>query len=158
MAIKNPTAAAPYVAGTVASSLARVSFRIQSKGAATNAPDNVIPAGACTTTTHASTGVYTLVIPNFLKLGTLVSASAQVLGAASSATDGRDLRIVSYAASTGVLTVHAYSSGADTDDDDGAYTAVTSPALAAVKDDDWMMFDLVFAQDVGSEGTSTAIA
>lgn len=158
MAVQNPTSVAPYIAGSPNYSLVRKSFRVQSAGAATNQPNFQIPAGAVSSATHASTGVYTFTLPDYLKLGTLVSASAQVLGSASSATDGRDLRIVSYSSSTGVLTVHAYSSGADTDDDDGASTAATPPALAAVKDDDWMMFDLVFAQDVGAEGTAGALA
>ncbi len=148
MAVQNPTAAAPYVAGSPNYSIKQVSFRVQSAGAATTAPDFVIPAGAVTTPTHASTGVYTFVVPNFLKNGTLVSARACVLGAASDNATGRDIAVVSYVASTGVLTLHSYSRGTD----------AAAPALAIVPNDEWIMVDLVFAQDVGAEGTTAALA
>jgi hypothetical protein len=107
MAVYNPTAAAPYVEGSPNYSLKRVSFRCQFVTDA--APDQVIPAGACTTPVRTSEGLYTLVIPNFLKNGTLVSAHLTVLGAAG-VTGARVCQVVSYVASTGVLTFQTCAS------------------------------------------------
>jgi hypothetical protein len=142
MAVYNPTAAAPYVEGSPNYSLKRVSFRCQFVTDA--APDQVIPAGACTTPVRTSEGLYTLVIPNFLKNGTLVSAHLTVLGAAG-VTGARVCQVVSYVASTGVLTFQTADLGA-------------TPAVADVANDEWVMFDLCFAQDVAAEGTTAAIA
>lgn len=142
MAITNPTAAAPYISGTPNSSLCRVAFRCQFVTDA--APDFVIPAGACTTPVRSSEGVYTLVVANFLKLGTLVSAQITFLGTTGT-TDAALAHVVSYTASTGVLAFDTYSLAA-------------TPALADVANDQWLMFDLVFAQDVLAEGTATALA
>lgn len=149
MAITNPTALAPYIRGARKSSVLELSVRVQSAGAATNQPDFQIPSGVFASATHASTGVYTFTLDNYAQYGTLISAHAEVLGSASSQTDGRDCRVVSY--SSGVLTVHVYSSGKHE-------ATAADPALAAIKDNDWLMLDLVFAQDVGNEGTAGALA
>jgi hypothetical protein len=151
MAVYNPTTVAPYISGSPNTSLVRKTFRVQSAGAAGAAgqPDFQIPAGACTSATHASTGVYTFTLPDYLKLGTLVSAQAQVMGTVSGADTGIDPYVVSYSA--GVLTVHVYSRGTDTAGTTGA------PALAIIPNNDWLMLDLVFAQDVVAEGTAGAL-
>lgn len=144
MAITNPTSVAPYVSGTPNSSLCRVAFRVQSAGAATTAPDFVIPAGACTTATHASTGVYSVVVAGWQRLGQLVSGQVTVLGATGT-TNAVVGHVVSYVTTTGVLTFDTYNLAA-------------TPAIAIVADNDWICLDLVFAQDVGAEGTTTALA
>lgn len=134
---------APYIAGTLHTSITRLAFRCQFVTDA--APDFVIPAGACTTPVRTSEGLYTLTIPNFLKNGTLLSAHITLLGAAAVGTDARFAHVVSYAATTGVLT----------------FSTCSAEATAAVKDvanDEWLMFDLCFANDVALEGTTTALA
>lgn len=144
MATTNPTSIAPFVTGSKYSSLARVAFRVQSAGAATTAPDFVIPAGACSSPTHASTGLYSFVITGWQQLGELVCATGAVLGTDAENT-GLYVNFVSYVKTTGVLTVVVKDSSAD-------------PSVAIVVDNGWLMLDLVFAQDIGAEGTTTALA
>jgi hypothetical protein len=142
MAVTNPTSKCPYISGTTHSSLARVAFRCQFVTDA--APDNVLPAGLATTPLRSSEGVYSVVIADYLKLPVLISAQACLLGAAGT-TDGRVVSIVSYTASTGVLVFNTYSLAA-------------TPALADIANDEWVMFDLVFAQDGAGDGASGALA
>lgn len=142
MAVTNPTSIAPYITGTAQQSLVRVVGRIQASG---TTPNFQIPAGLFSSPTHTS-GVYSVVVNNFAKLGTLVSAQLSVLNTTSSmATTGVLAIPTTYVASTGVLTFETWDLAA-------------TPAKVAVTDDEWICFDLVFAQDVLAEGTAGALA
>ncbi len=142
MTITNPTTVAPYITGSTKQSLCRVAFRVQSNSGA--AFDNVIPAGAVTTSVRSSAGLYTMVVAGFASLGVLVSGHVSLLGAVTE-TGGVTGQIVSYTPSTGVLIINFHDTSAD-------------PAVADVLDNDWAMVDLLFAQDVNAEGTAAAIA
>jgi hypothetical protein len=142
MPIQNPTSAAPYVQGSPFPAMLKLAFRVQSAGAATSAPDFVIPAGVVTAATHASTGLYTLTLAAAYRNYVLVSGHVTVL-AADAENTGLQGHIVSYVPSTGVLTIVTKDTSAD-------------PAVAIVADDQWLCVDLTLAQDV-TYGTAGAI-
>lgn len=132
---------APYISGTATPGTVRVSFRIQTN--TTSAPDNVVPAGAVTAADQTGTGLYTMTLANYTKYAGLISGSVGVMGATGA--EGLGAHIVSYTASTGVLLVDVYSLG-----------GASADALADVKDDNWILCDLVMATDA-AYSTSTAI-
>jgi hypothetical protein len=132
MAVTNPTTKTPYVCGSTHSSLARIGFRCQFT--TDGAPDVVLPAGVATTPVRTSEGLYSVVI---------VAGNISLLGATGT-TNGLVCHIVSYTASTGVLVFNTYSLAA-------------TPAVADIANDDWVMFDLLFAQD-SSDVASGALA
>jgi hypothetical protein len=142
MAVHNPTAAAPYVEGVPSPGLLRLSFRVQSAGADTTAPDFQIPAGVLSAATSAATGLYTFTLAAAYRNYVMVSCQASTL-AATSETTAQDVKVVSYVPSTGVLTLQGKDTSAD-------------PADAYVANDEWIMVDMVLAQDA-TYGTAGAI-
>ena len=142
----NPTSNAPYVEGSPLSGLARLTFRIQA-GANGAAPDFVLPAGAAQNIVYTSEGLYSLVIPNFLKYPVYIGGSVSLFGTSGTAgiVDGVVLHVVSYTASTGVLVFRAFS-------------VANSPALADVLEDQWITFDLVFGQGSAADYAQGALA
>ncbi len=133
---------APYISGTATSGTVRVSFRIQTN--TTSAPDNVVPPGAVTAADQTGTGLYTMTLANYTKYAGLISGSVSV-GLVATGAEGLAAHIVSYTASTGVLLVDVYSLG-----------GAASDALADVKDDGWILVDLVMATNA-ADVVSTAI-
>lgn len=142
MPVSNPQpTVSPYVEGTAYNGLVRVSFRIQADG--TSAPNFVIPAGACSAPDQTGTGLYTVTLANFTKYAGLVAGSISILKPVTSTSEAVFAHILSYTASTGVLLFDTYALG-------------TTPALADVLADDWIMFDLVMALNA-AEVVATAV-
>ncbi len=142
MAVNNPTAAAPYVQGAPFPGFMKLSFRFQSAGADTTAPDFQIPPGVVATATSAATGLYTITLAAAYRNYVMVSCQASTL-AATSETTAQDIKVVSYVPSTGVLILQGKDTSAD-------------PADAYVANNEWVMVDMTLAQDV-TYGTAGAI-
>lgn len=138
-------ALAPYLVMTNAGDVVTVKARIQSAGAATNAPDFQVPAGTFTSATHASNGVYTVKLAQGLRfpvfLGGIGSIHTAIAGNATA-----DLivsfDVAGYVASTGVLTFSVV--GAD-----------GGSALEAVPDNDWIYLELSFCRKTTSPTTAS---
>lgn len=139
MAVNNPTSVAPYITGTAQQGLLRLSFRFQSAGADTTAPDFQIPPGILASATSAATGLYTLTLAVAYRNLVMVSCVAGTL-AANSETTAQRLAVVSYVPSTGVLILQGKDTSAD-------------PADAYIANNEWGMVDMVLSQD-----TATGIA
>ncbi len=142
MPVNNPSAAAPYISGVPQPGLLRLSFRFQSAGADTTAPDFQIPPGVLASATSAATGLYTLTLAAAYRNFVMVSCNAATL-AATSETTAQDVKVVSYVPSTGVLVLQGKDTSAD-------------PADAYVANNEWVMVDMVLAQDI-TYGTAGAI-
>jgi hypothetical protein len=144
MAVTNPTTAAPKVSGSPHDGLLRLSFRFQSAGADTTAPDFQIPPGVLLSAASAATGLYTLTLVAAYRNFPLVSCQACTL-AATSETTAQTLNVVSYVASTGVLVLQGKDTSAD-------------PADAYIANNEWGMVDMVLSQDpaVGTAGAIPA--
>lgn len=128
-------ALAPHFALVQAPELVTVKFRIQSAGAATNAPDFQVPAGSVSAATHASTGVYTVTMrekyPTFIGgVGTVMTADTASAGGDATI----HMAVGDYDSSTGVLTFRVVSA-------DG------SSAVEAVADNEWIYLELTFCRN-----------
>lgn len=109
-------------------------------------PDFVVPAGAISSVTRASEGLYTLTLNQLFP--TFVGGFGEVMPASANLATLGGLRVIidpaDYVASTGVLTYRtAWGDGAGT----GAMT------LADVADNDWVYFELTFMYYSGQAPT-----
>ncbi len=133
-------ALAPYLQMVNAGDLVTVKARIQSAGAATNAPDFQVPAGTFSAATHASTGVYTVTMAQGLRFPVFLGGFGHVMTADVANAGGDALVHIAadgYVASTGVLTFQVTSA-------DG------STAVEAVADDEWIYLELNFCRKTSS--------
>lgn len=108
--------------------------RIQSAGAATNAPDFQVPAGTFASATLASTGLYTVTLRE--KYPIFVGGTGSVMTAIAGVGTA-DLQVVfdvaGYDATTGVLTFSVVGADGGT-------------AVEDVPDNDWIYLELTFCR------------
>lgn len=136
---------------SISEGLVRVCFRFQSAGAATNAPDFVVPTvalGPVASITHASTGVYAVTLST--KFPVFVGGHAVVMpnsAAILTVPHWTQLCIADYVPSTGVLTVRNTAAAATTD---------STIAATIAPDNDWIFCDLVFAM-TNAQGAAGAV-